>query len=237
MTIGVGDGATGAVMLVVLALAAAVMVAGAIAYRRAERERLARLRSAVEARGWTFTPRDDALAERFQVRPLGGGDRRLAREIVTGERGGRGFQAFRFTVIDHRRDSKGRRRTQRTDFEVVWIPLSRSLPDLRLAPDDAVQRLLTGLGWGDVDTESHAFNQRWRVTTRDDAYAHAILGPHVIDELLDPGWRDAAVIVEGPALIWVRRGRPDLAALDAALDRLEALADAVPAFVLADYGR
>ncbi|WP_062467326.1 hypothetical protein [Demequina maris] len=237
MAVEVGDGGTFVLFLLVAALAAGVVVAGAIAYQRAQQARLARLRAWAASRGWTWTARDDSVAELLGTRPFGMGDEREAREIITGSRDGRPFQAFRYVVVEHSRDSKGRRRTTRDDYQVVWVTLPRGLPALRFAPDDAFQRVLTGLGWGDVDTESHEFNQRWRVSSRDDAYAHAILAPHVIDELLRPAWAGATVVVEGRFVAVVRRGYPDLRTLDATLDRLEALTGTIPPFVLADYGR
>ena len=235
-TVDASNGVTSAVMIAVVVIAFVVIVIGGVRYSRAERERLARVRAMVESRGWTFTPRDDSLAERLTTRPFGGGDEREASEIITGTREGRPFQAFRYVIIDHSRDSKGRRTTTHTEHHVVWIPLARALPVLRLSPDDGLQRLLTGLGWGDVDTESHAFNQRWRVSARDDAYAHAVLAPHVIEELLRREWWGATLVIEGAVLALVRTGRPDLSTLDASLDRLEALAGLIPPFVLADYG-
>ncbi|WP_062290758.1 hypothetical protein [Demequina phytophila] len=214
----------------------AAVVWGGIRYYQAEQRRLAQLRAWIASRGWTWVERDDALAERLSTRPFGMGDQREAREIITGARDGRPFQAFRYVVVEHSRDSKGNRRTTRDDYQVVWIPLAASLPPLRFAPDDAVQRVLTRLGWGDVDTESHEFNQRWRVSARDDAYAHAVLAPHVIEQLLRPGWTGATLVIEGSLAAVVRRGRPDLSRLDAELDRLETFVGDIPPFVLADYG-
>ncbi|MDN4475984.1 hypothetical protein QQX09_08965 [Demequina sp. SYSU T00192] len=237
MAVELGDAGSLALFLAVAAMGAGVVIAGAIAYQRAQQARLARIRAWVASRGWSWTARDDALAELLGTRPFGMGDEREAREVITGSRGGRPFQAFRYVVVDHSRDSKGRRKTRREDFQVVWVTLPRSLPALRFAPDDALQRVLTGLGWGDVDTESHAFNQRWRVSARDDAYAHAILAPHVIEELLRPAWAGATLVIEGRFVAVVRPGYPDLRTLDGTLERLEALTGTIPPFVLADYGR
>ncbi|WP_062519461.1 hypothetical protein [Demequina silvatica] len=233
-----GDG--GPVSTVLSFLLGAAFIAaiawGAIRYQQAVQRWRAQTVAWVTSRGWTWTDRDDALAERLSTRPFGAGDERQAREIITGARDGRPFQAFRYVVVEHTRDSKGNRHTSREDFQVVWVPLGAALPPLRFAPDDVLQRALTGLGWGDVDTESHEFNRRWRVSTRDDAYAHAVLAPHVIEELLRPAWSGATLVIEGNLAAVVRHGRPDLAHLDATLDRLEAFTSAIPPFVLADYG-
>ena len=228
------DGA--AVAPLILLVVAAIVVAMVLVYR-AEMRRADALEAWARGRGLTFTARDDAFARALSVAPFGKGDDAEAREVISGTFEGRPFHAFRLVTVERTRDAKGRSTASTEDHHVVWVALDAALPRLSLAPDSVLFAVAGALGFADVDTESHAFNQRWRVGTEDAAYAHAILAPHVIEELLHPDWEGSVVIVENGVAAMVRPGALEPEMLDRRLARLHALVGTIPPFVTADYGR
>lgn len=188
-------------------------------------------------RGLAYVEREVAPARRLSAPPFGTAEGAEAREIVSGSIDGAGFLAFRLVLMERIGSPRVPEIRDVASYQVAWLELHRELPLLTFEAERRALRSIGEDGVRDVDTESHAFNQRWRVGAHDEAYAHAVLAPRVIEELLHPGWEGGAVIIEAGVIALVHPGATDVVRLDARLTRLRALVDAIPPFVMADHGR
>ncbi|WP_084125268.1 hypothetical protein [Demequina sp. NBRC 110054] len=196
----------------------------------AEKRRCAELRAYAAAHGYLYTEADDSFIDRFHVLPFGQGSNKEALDLVVGSRDGLNFRTFQYRYTVGRGEDSTTRR-----WQVTWIDLPTALPMLAFMPDAALFRMLGGGGLGDVDVESDEFNRRWRVATRERAYAHAVLAPTMIDAMLAPRLSGCVVFVEGRSLVVAQQRVMELADLDLLLDALVAVRDAVPRFVFEDY--
>jgi hypothetical protein len=153
-------------------------------------------------------------------------------EMVAGDFRGRGMCALDYTYETTTSDGKGGTTTTTHQVHLVALNLPVALPPLTVTADSKLKRFFGGR---DLELESQAFNDAFRISCADDRYASAVIHPRMMEWLLyNPGleWQ-----LSGNALISWGTGPyvvPDT------LARLEAMAgviDRVPPFVLRDYGQ
>ncbi|WP_062389504.1 DUF3137 domain-containing protein [Demequina iriomotensis] len=210
----------------------ALMVVLAVRGFRASRRRRDAISATVAAHHLGHLAEDPSRTAYFTSPPFGIGRRRRARDIVWGTMGGRPFETFAYSYETESRDGEGRTTTTTHSFQVTWVPLPVALPTMRLTGDNAVLRALGRLGARDLDTESHEFNQRWKVWADDERVAHAILTPRVIARLLGDDLAGRAFVIEGSAILSYATSASDLAELPLVVGALYDLVDAIPAFLL-----
>ncbi|MFZ0322538.1 MAG: hypothetical protein WAN48_00220 [Actinomycetes bacterium] len=187
------------------------------------------------SRGWTYEASDQSLVTRWAGDPFDKGTNHRARNVVVGETSGRRFIAFDYTY-DVRRSNGGVGSSSTTyRFTVTALSLPVALPTLQVVPESWGSRLATGVGLtSDVDLESDAFNQRFRVTTSSRKFASDVLTPRQMEELLaQPAfcWR-----IEGDEILTWSEGEIETDQVGAPAGLLAGILDGIPAFVWRDQG-
>lgn len=195
------------------------------------RRRLEAVRRWCTGVGWTFVGSDRSLTRRWSGTPFGVGRSRQVRELVVGTYGGRPAMSFeyRYTTSDGKNTTTHR-------FHVVALRMPAYLPTLELTPGHALQRLAARLGAQDIEFESHAFNDAWRVVARDERFAHAVVHPRLMERLMRPDARRMSIRVEATDVLSWAPGTPRYDTIGPRLGVLSAVVDAVPRFVWLDHG-
>lgn len=226
----IGLGFMGFMSLLFTAMVAGAIWWGFYRYRQAQKRRAANVAYAAQ-RGWHYMQRDPRLTTFAHTAPYGLGRRPSAFEIATGEHRGRWFAIYTYRYWTTSTSSKGGTRSTPHDHTIVAIAAPGSAPVVRLTPEHMGSRIDVALGGVDIEVESREFNRRWRVWTRDERVAHAMLAPHVIDMLLGTEWLGDSIVFEpGRAFIY-RTGSATFESSARALDELCDLVDTIPGFV------
>ncbi len=200
---------------------------------------------------WTFVAEDDSLTARWHGTPFGEGDRRRARNVLSGTSRGRGFVGFEYQYDTETRTGTGamlgsnlstnRQRTTH-HFFVTAVALPTWLPSLQVTPENLLTRAASAVGIGQgIQLESEDFNRRFRVTARDPKFASDVLTPRTMQGLLGatgggsgepaPAWR-----IEGTDVVSWGSGHLEPVALLARLAMLNGVVDGIPDFVWHDNG-
>jgi hypothetical protein len=149
-------------------------------------------------------------------------------EMFAGDFRGRGLCVLEYTYTTSSGSNGG---TQTHTVHVVALNLPVALPPLTVTKDSGLRRMFGG---SDLELESEAFNDAFRVSCPDARFASAVLHPRMMEWMLfNRGleWQFA-----GNALVsW---GTGSFVVRDV-LARLEAMAgviDRIPPYILRDYG-
>lgn len=210
------------------ALLVPVALVGSFLYQR-HREKL--LREWAARVGWTYVGTDRSLVSRWQGQPFGIGSSRNATEVVTGPFAGRQAMSFAYRYTT----GSGKNRSTHT-FHVVALALPTYLPMVELTPDGLGAKLAKTFGGQDIDFESEAFNDAWRVRAHDPKIAHDVVHPRLMERLLQPDARGMAIRVHGTDVLCWHPGTPDMDRVASRLQVLTALVESVPRFVWLDHG-
>lgn len=209
----------------------AVLVGGFVL----ERKRRERLMQYALHRGWAYAGEDPVLADAFRGTPFGKGDRRRARNVLTGEESGRPFTAFDYSYETHSTDSKGNRTTSTHRYGVVVVPLPGALGTVEVTPEGMFSRAAGAVGLvSDIDLESEEFNRRFRVRASDRKLASDVLPPrtmHFLVSVRPEAWR----VQDRHILSW-HDGRLDPAEVVRTCAVLSRVVDGIPSFVWKDAG-
>ena len=182
--------------------------------------------------GWEYVPRTYEYNSRFWAYPFSEGEARRQESVLRGTYDGQRCATFSH-VFETRSDKDSAPVTHA--FQVTLAELPVALPRIDIVPQNAYQQVLKALGGRDVEVESHAFNERWRVRANDARYAHAVLDPRMVERLTWLDVEGASIRIEGAAVyVWGsgRRGTEDLAKR---LGIVTAVARRVPAHVIREY--
>jgi hypothetical protein len=219
------------VLFVVLGFGLVALV-GFLGYLAAKKRR-EELAALAAQRGWAYTARDDAWAERFEGAPFGLGHNRQAKNVLQGSYDGRGFVAFDFvyhtTETTTGPNNTTSTREQSHDYSVIAISTGAAFPHLRVSPEGMVKRFFGRLTNSDIELESEEFNRAFTVNCDDRKFATDVLHPRMMEYLLripDRGWR-----FSDRWLLAVRPGSHSIAELDGRLTDLDGILDLVPDFV------
>lgn len=220
-------------VFVVLGVLAVIGVGiGAFVLDRKRRERLMEFAT---ARGWAYAGEDPRLVEQWPGDPFGRGERRRARNVLTGQESGRAFTAFDYSYITRSTDSKGNSSTTTHRFGVSAVPLPAYLGRVQVSPEDLFTRAAGAVGLArDIDLESEAFNRAFRVRADDPKLASDILPPRTMEYLVS--MRPEAFRICGTHLLSWHKGRIDPAELVRTCAVLGRVIDGIPAFVWKDHG-
>ncbi|TDU91344.1 hypothetical protein EV138_4949 [Kribbella voronezhensis] len=153
-------------------------------------------------------------------------------EMFAGDFRGRGMCALDYTYTTTSTDSNGSTTTTTHRVFVVALNLPVALPPLKLTMDSKVRRFFGGR---DIELESKAFNDAFRVSCADERYASAVLHPRLMEWMLhNPGleWQ-----VAGNALVTWGTGSFTIPDTLARLEVMSRVIDLLPPFVLRDYGQ
>jgi hypothetical protein len=148
-------------------------------------------------------------------------------EMFAGDFGGRGL-----CVLDYR-FTTGSGNNQHTVFvHLVALNLPVPLPPLTVTRQSGFKRVFGGR---DLELESKAFNDAFRISCGDDRFASAVLHPRMMEWMLfNPGleWQLA-----GNALVSWGDGQFQVHELLQRLEAMVGVVDRIPPFVLRDYGQ
>jgi hypothetical protein len=201
---------------------------------------------------WSFAAEDDSLTTRWHGTPFGEGDRRRARNVLSGTSRGRTFVGFEYqydtesstgtigggstgTILGTNLGTSNRQRTTH-HFFVVTVRLPTFLPSLEVTPDNFLTRAASAVGIGSgIELESEDFNRHFRVTARNPKFASDVLTPRTMQAMLSSAqglcWR-----IEGTDVVSWGNGHLEPVALLSRLSNLNGVVDGIPDFVWHDNG-
>lgn len=221
-------------MTVALVLGAIVVMAALAWFAwKKEQARKAALQAYATAQGWTYVADDRSQVDR-EGTPFQHGSSRRARNVLSGELGGRPFTAFDYSYVTESGSGKDRRRTTHR-FTVLCLRLPSALPTLSVTQENVLHKIGGALGFADIELESEDFNRRFRVTSSDRKFAYDVLHARTMGALLQQPEVDMRV--QGNEIITWRGGRLEAEALAAQSAPPAVLVDGIPDFVWADHGR
>jgi hypothetical protein len=208
-------------ILVVVSIPFVALIALALNFAARRRDFLKARAYGAAQLGWYPAPPNPWLVE-VAARLF---QRGRAGEMVTG-----GFRDRGVCVLDYSYKTGQGQTTSTNHCHLIALSLPVALPPLTLAPESTLARL-TGR---DLELESKAFNDAFRITCTDNRYASAVLHPRMMEWMLvNPGlrWQLAGnTLVSWGAGLWTL---PDVLAR---LEAMNGVIDRIPPFVLRDYG-
>lgn len=176
------------------------------------------------SRGWTYTANVPGLVDRWRSAPFGIGSSRRASNVLTGAFHGRQVVSFDYQYTT----GSGKNRST-SYFHVLALSLPAALPWLRLSPDGAGAAMARFFGGQDIDFESGAFNEAWRVqASPPPQYAYDFVHPRMIDRLMAPDAVGKTITVEGADIMLVVSGHQVLEAIDLYANLLYGIDDLIP---------
>ena len=190
-------------------------------------------RDFAKAHGWTYAPASYAFNRRFAAFPFGHGSGRRQESVVSGTFNGQECATFAH-VFETRRHGDASPMAVHA-YQVTLAELPVALPRIDIVPENLPAAIAKALGGGDVDVESHAFNQQWRVIAADARYAHAVLDPRMIERLLHPDVEGMGVRIDGGAVYVWTMGRQSAANLARRLSVVSGIARRIPDHVIREY--
>ncbi len=126
--------------------------------------------------------------------------------------------------------------TDKYRYSIESIELVGATPALAFTNAGLTDALANLVGGQDYDTESAAFNERWRVQTTNPAFASAFLNPTNIERLLDPDIEGFNFVIDAGSIYCWTPGLVELGGIEPRLRALAELAGRVPEHVYAQYG-
>lgn len=204
--------------------AVVLTVVGALVGRR-RRARAGRLRRWARATGWDWWGDDDqSLAQVSHHYPFDDGPRTVA-EAMRGTYRGRPSVSF---VL--------RFRIEQVQFHVVAVALPMWLPSVDVLPETFAVKVEKATGAQDIRLESEQFNEAFRVQSRDDRAAFALLQPVLMERLLRDDASDVAWRTDGTWVLSWQSGATDLDSLARRLEVLSAVAASIRPHVWQQHG-
>lgn len=117
----------------------------------------------------------------------------------------------------------------------VAARVAAHLPTLVIVPEGTVRATRSARLGPDVQFESAAFNDRWRVHCADAQFAHAFCHPRVMERLMRDDARGVSVLVDGRDVVVHAAGRQVLENLDGRASLAADLALLVPPYVVEQH--
>jgi hypothetical protein len=213
---------------IVAVLGFVAVIALAIWQGKRKRDMLQARAQAASQLGWYQAPPNPWLAEVAS----GIFQRGKPGEMIAGDFRGRGMCALDYSYTTTSTGADGQTTTTTHRVFVVALNLPVALPPLRLTMDSKLQRFFGGR---DLELESKAFNDAFRVNCADNRYASAVLHPRLMEWMLhNPGleWQ-----LSGNALVTWGTGHFTIPDTLARLEAMTRVIDLLPPFVLRDYGQ
>jgi len=210
-----------------------VVVVGAGLYfqYQAHKKKVAAFTALAAERGWRYTERDRALANRFQGTPFGEGHGRDARHVLTGSFRDRPMLAFEYTYKETHGTGDDRR-TETYHYTVVSLGLPAPKPTLQVNREGLGRKLLGLVGVRDLQLESEAFNKTFHIRTENEKFAYDVLHPRMMEWMLaDQRALSTPFRFERGDLVTWDQGKIDVSNVDGLLNYLSDVLERVPSFV------
>ncbi len=184
--------------------------------------------------GWEHIERTAAYNLRFEGYPFDLGGRSWQADVLRGTYAGQRCATFTH-VVEQSTGSGDAKTDTRETFQVTLVELPVDLPRLDIVPESLVNRVVQALGGVDIEVESHAFNERWRVITRDRRYGYDVVDPRMIARLLEHDVEGLAIRIDGGAVMIWTVGREGVSTLARRLGVVTGIARRIPAHVVRRY--
>ena len=217
--------------VVIVVFFAIVLVAVVVAINVAARQRRDAFAALAQRLGLMFSPqRDPDMAQRFAfLDKLAQGSNRYAFNTLWGNFRGHAIYAFDYHYETYSRGSDGRRQTNDHYFSCLILMLEKPFPELTIGREGFLSKIAQGLGYDDIDFESHEFSKTFCVRSRDKKFAYDFCNARMIEYLLHN--QDLTIEVEAHALALTCSGRLDPASVEFNLNRLIQLRDLMPKYL------
>lgn len=208
-------------------------VAGVVLYFawKAHKRRKAEAAAFAASRGWTYTENVPSLTSRWRSSPFSRGHGRRATNVITGA-----FHGRQIVSMDYQYTTGSGKNRSTWYFHVVALSLPVPLPWLQLSPDGAGASIAKFFGGQDINFESRAFNDAWRVQAPEGRYAYDFIHPRMMDRLLAPDAVGKTITVEGADIYLAVSGRQQLAAIDHYINLLYGVVDLIPRHLWLNVG-
>lgn len=208
-----------------------VLVAVAIAVNIAAKKRRDAMGVLAQRLGMMFEPgKDYQMAARFAfLNKLAQGDNRYAFNTLWGNFRNHAVYAFDYHYETYSRDSDGDRHTHNHYFSCLVLMLERSFPELIIAREGFLSKIAQGLGYDDIDFESHEFSRTFCVRSKNKKFAYDFCHARLMEYLLQN--QDLEIEVEGSALTIAFSSRLDPAQVEHNLNRLLQLRALMPKYL------
>ena len=203
---------------------------GAVAWRH--RDEAARF---ALSHGWEHLPRTAAYSTRFEGYPFDRGGRAYQTDVLRGSYGGARCATFTHVVAQESVDSRGKTSETRQTYQVTLAELDVDLPRVDIVPESLAGRVAQAFGGVDIEVESHAFNERWRVVAKDVRYGHDVVDPRMIARLLEHDVEGLSIRIDGGAVMVWSVGREGVRTLARRLNVVTGIARRIPAHVVREY--
>jgi hypothetical protein len=215
------------VILAVLTIPLVAVIALALHFAARRRDFLKARAYGAAQLGWYLAPPSPWLVEVA----AGLFQRGKAGEMLTGAFRDRGVCVLDYSYTTTSSNGQGQTNSTTHDCHLVALSLPVALPPLTLDAESKLARLARR----DLELESKAFNDAFRITCADNRYASAVLHPRMMEwMLLNPGLRWQ---LAGNALVSWGDGLWTLPDVLARLEAMNGVIDRIPPFVLRDYGQ
>lgn len=149
--------------------------------------------------------------------------------MLSGNFQGHAIFAFDYHYETYSRDSEGKRETNHHYFSCLILMLGRAFPQLTIDREGFLSKLAQGLGFDDIDFESHEFSRTFCVRSKDKKFAYDFCHARLMEYLLHN--QDLALEVDGPALAIAFPYRLNPAQVEHNLNRLVHLRSLVPKYL------
>lgn len=138
--------------------------------------------------------------------------------------------ALVYVAIEAPPDKQGNRALRQLRYTVVLAGGLHDLPEAWIEPQGKADGALLALGARDVDVESAAFNDEWRVYTTDVRAAHGFLSPRVISHLIGAGKGKQSVALSGNYVVAATGGwAPALETVERMVHLVAGIVETLPA--------
>lgn len=183
------------------------------------------------SRGWTYTRTVPELVQRWGSAPFRRGHSRRTQNVLTGSFHGMHVVSFQYQFTT----GSGKNRSTHT-YHVVSLSLPARLPWLSLTPDGAGAGVAKFFGGQDLNFESQAFNDAWRVQGPEGRFAYDFIHPRMMDRLMAPDALGRSITVEGNDIFIAVSGSQRLEAIDVYVNTLYGIQDLIPRHLWLNVG-
>ncbi|WP_420112140.1 hypothetical protein [Pseudactinotalea sp.] len=174
-------------------------------------------------RGWTYTPRVPGLTSRWRSDPFNNGHSRRATNVLTGD-----FHGCHVVSMDYQYTTGSGKNSTTHRYHVVALSLPVPLPWLQLTPEGFGAGVAKFFGGQDIQFESKAFNDAWRVRGPEGQYAFDFIHPRMMDRLMEPDALGRQITVEGTDIFLAASGKQVLQAVDYYVNLLYGIEQLIP---------
>ena len=158
------------------------------------------------------------------------GRNQYAQSVFTGDYRNHRITAFDFHYETRSTDGKGHTQRHHHYFTCVICHLPKAFPELKVRPEGLFDKVASAVGWDDIDFESYEFSRTYHVSSRDKKFAYDFFHTRMSQFFLNH--QGMVLEVDGSAMLLSTKGKINPERLEAHLDRLVAIRELVPQYIL-----